>query len=65
MFVKLVHQFQLAFKDADIIVLYSKEMDVLERVKLSEPAPLRADANPRNLQQFNELKCKSKKESGM
>ncbi|XP_056018994.1 centrosome and spindle pole associated protein 1-like isoform X31 [Ostrea edulis] len=40
-----------------------KEIDVFERARQGEPAPVRADANPRNLQEFNELKYKNDTES--
>lgn len=40
---------------------YSKEIDVFERARQGEPAPVRTEnLNPRNIQEFNELKYKSK-----
>lgn len=40
---------------------YSKEIDVFERARQGEPAQVRTEnANPRNIQEFNELKYKSK-----
>ncbi|XP_062584666.1 centrosome and spindle pole-associated protein 1-like isoform X33 [Saccostrea cucullata] len=42
-----------------------KEIDVFERARLGEPAPVRANENlnPRNIQEFNELKYKNDTES--
>ncbi|XP_061182237.1 centrosome and spindle pole-associated protein 1-like [Saccostrea echinata] len=42
-----------------------KEIDVFERARLGEPAPVRANdnLNPRNIQEFNELKYKNDTES--
>ncbi|XP_078318360.1 uncharacterized protein LOC111120690 isoform X11 [Crassostrea virginica] len=41
-----------------------KEIDVFERARQGEPAPVRQDnTNPRNIQEFNELKYKNDTES--
>lgn len=47
------------YKNCDLC--YSKEIDVFERARQGEPAPVRTEnLNPRNIQEFNELKYKSK-----
>lgn len=47
------------YKNSDFC--YSKEIDVFERARQGEPAPVRTEnLNPRNIQEFNELKYKSK-----
>ena len=47
-----------------MVLSYRKEIDVFERARQGEPAPVRQDnTNPRNIQEFNELKYKSKNQN--